>query len=175
MIILETSRLILRHVTRADLDPLAALFADPDVMRFSRGPESREHTQRWIEGCIQDYQPDRWGFGLWGVVLKSTGQLIGFCGLTKFDDVDGQPEVEIGYRFAKAHWGQGLAAEAAIATRDYAFSHLGMGRLISLIEADNAPSARVAQKAGMSLEKTVTMWNKPVGVYVVSKDEHELE
>jgi RimJ/RimL family protein N-acetyltransferase len=171
MIVLETDRLILRHVALSDLDSLASLFADPEVMRFSLGTQTREYTQRWIEGCLQDYQPDRWGFGLWAVVQKSTGQLIGFCGLTKFDDVDGQPEVEIGYRFAKAHWGQGFATEAAAATRDHAFSHLGMNRLISLIEAENIPSVRVAEKIGMSLEKTITMWDRPVCVYVAARPE----
>lgn len=169
MIVFETARLILRHVTIDDLDPLAALFADPEVMRFSLGTISREDAQRWIEGCLQDYQPDRWGFGLWAVVLRTTSQLIGFCGLTKFADVDGQSEVEIGYRLAKAHWGQGFATEAATATKNYAFSHLGMDRLISLIEAENIPSVRVAEKTGMSLEKTITMWGRSVRVYVATQ------
>lgn len=171
MTITRTDRLLLRHVNRDDLDAFAALFADPEVMQFSTGVKSREYALRWIEGCLQDYQPDRWGFGLWAVVLKSTGQVIGFCGLTQFDDVDGKPEVEVGYRLARPYWGKGLATEAALAVRDYAFSHLGMRRLISLIEADNAPSVHVAEKMGMAMEKVITMWDKPVCVYVTTRAE----
>ena len=108
MIVAETARLLLRHVNHEDLDMFAGLFGDPEVMRFSSGIKSREETRRWIEGCLEDYRAERWGYGLWAVILKETGRVIGFCGLTKFDDIDGQPEVEIGYRFARSFWGEGL-------------------------------------------------------------------
>lgn len=169
MIVTETDRLLLRHVNQDDLDAFAALFADPEVMRFSLGNKSREETLRWIGGCLEDYQPERWGFGLWAVILKSTGQVMGFCGLSKFDDIGGQCEVEVGYRLARPYWGKGFVTEAARAARDHAFSHLGIRRLISLIEADNIPAVRVAEKLGMSLEKVVTKWDRPVGVYAITR------
>ena len=171
MMVAETERLLIRHVGHDDIDAFAELFGDPEVMRFSSGTKSRDETLRWIEGCLLDYQPERWGYGLWAVVFKGTGQVIGFCGLTRYDDLDGQQEVEIGYRFARRSWGQGFATEAASATRDYAFSRLRMNRLFSLIEAENAASIQVARKIGMSLEKTITLWDKPIGVYVMTRPE----
>ena len=171
MIVTETARLLLRHVDYNDLETFAALFADPEVMRFSLGRKSREETRRWIEGCLEDYRVDRWGYGLWAVILKDTGRVIGFCDLTKFHDIDGQPEVEIGYRFVRSFWGKGYATETVIAVREYAFYRLGMRRLISLIEAENAASVHVAEKIGMTLEKVITKWDRPVGVYVITRSE----
>jgi RimJ/RimL family protein N-acetyltransferase len=167
MIIAETERLILREFTLDDLDDMAALFADPEVMRFSLGTKSREQTERWIKGCQEDYSPERWGFGLWAVVLKEGGDLIGFCGLSRFDDIDGRPEVEVGYRLARRFWGQGFATEAALATRDCAFQTLGLTRLISIIEPANSASVRVAEKIGMTCEKQLIKWDRSVEIYVI--------
>jgi len=94
--------------------------------------------------------------------------VIGFCGLTRFDDVDGQPEIEIGYRLARAYWEQGLATEAALAVRDYACSQLGLRRLIALIDAENVRSIRVAEKIGLHHEKDTLFREKPVRVYAIS-------
>lgn len=169
MIIAETDRLLLREFTLGDLDDMAALFADPEVMRFSLGTKSREESERWIKGCLEDYAPERWGFGLWAVVVKERGDFAGFCGLTRFDDIDGRPEVEIGYRLARRFWGRGYATEAALATRDYAFQTLGITRVISIIEAENVASVRVAEKVGMICEKQVVKWDREVHIYAVHK------
>lgn len=91
---------------------------------------------------------------LWPVVEKATGKVIGHCGLLQ-KEVDGQQEVELVYVFARASWGRGYATEAAMALRDHAFGQLGLQRLISLIEPENAVSERVAIKVGMRLEKEV--------------------
>jgi RimJ/RimL family protein N-acetyltransferase len=167
MIVTETRRLLLREFTSGDLDEMAAIFADPEVMRFSLGTKTREQTRRWIEGCRQDYSPERWGFGLWAVALKATGDLAGYCGLTQFEDVDGRREVEIGFRLAPRFWGQGLATEAAAAARDYALGTLGLTRLISIIEPENQASIRVAEKLGMTCEKETVMWDRTVLIYVI--------
>lgn len=171
MIVTETDRLHLRHFCMDDLDVVSRILSDPEVMHYSTGLYSVEQTRRWIEGCLEDYTPERWGFGLWGVIVKETGELIGYCGLTQFDDIDGRPEVEIGYRLARSHWGQGIATEAALATRDYAFSHLGIDRLISLIEEKNIASVRVSEKIGMVREKEIIKWGRPVWIYAIHKHE----
>lgn len=88
--------------------------------------------------------------------LKSAGELIGDCGLTK-QNVDGHDEVEIGYHVRRDHWGRGYATEAARACRDYGFAHLPVERLISLIRPENIPSRRVVEKNGMKIWKE-TMW-----------------
>jgi RimJ/RimL family protein N-acetyltransferase len=167
-VVAETERLTLRTFEPSDLDALAPIFSDSEVMRFSvRGPRSREDTRRFIEGCLADYAPGRWGFGLWAVVHRRDRRLIGYCGLTRFDDVDGSPEVEIGYRLSPRYWGMGLATEAATAVRDHAFRHLGMTRLISMIEPENTRSVRVAEKVGMTREKVIRKWDRPLLVYAI--------
>ncbi len=168
MVITETDRLVLRPFELSDLDALTPILADPEVMRFSvSGPWSRERTLRFLQGCVADYAEERWGFGLWAVVHKRDAQLIGYCGLSRFADVDGVAEVEIGFRLAPEYWGRGLATEAVRAVRDYAFEHLGMRRLISMIEPENSRSIRVAEKAGMVREKEIWKWGRPVLVYAV--------
>lgn len=170
MTIAETERLLLRTFGLADLDELAPIMADPEVMRFSvRGPWSRDRTLQFVRGCMEDYSEDRWGFGLWAVVHKPDGRLIGYCGLSRFDDIDGAPEVEAGYRLSCEYWGRGLATEAARAVRDYAFEHLRLTRLISMVDPENTASIRVAEKAGMKLEKQIVKWGRSVLVYVVER------
>lgn len=82
---------------------------------------------------------------------------IGYCGLTHFSDIEGQPEIEVGYRLARAWWGQGFATEAARGVRNYAFHSLGLSRLVSLIEPSNTASLRVAAKLGMHREREVML------------------
>lgn len=167
--IAETDRLILRHLQMDDLSDMAPILADPEVMRFSLGRKTREQTRKWMEGCLENYSEERWGFGLWAVVHKRDNKLIGYCGLVQWKDVDGRREVEVGYRLARPYWGRGLATEAARAVRDYAFGQLGLTRLISIIEPENIASIRVAEKNGMKLEKEIIKWNRPVRIYAVDK------
>lgn len=126
---------------------MMAVFGDPEVMRFGRGPQSIEWVRDWIERQIAKY--DQQGFGLWAVVLPESETVIGFCGLTRFEDINGRPEFEVGYRLAKQYWGHGLATEAATAVRDFAFQQLKIDRLIALINPENRQSIRVAEKLGM--------------------------
>ena len=159
MIIAETERILLRHFHIVDLDAMAELFADAEVMRYGAGPRTREWTQGWLKGCLEDYY-QKWGFGLWAVVLKSERRVAGYCGLTRFDDIDGQAETELGYRLSRAYWGQGLATEAARGVRDYAFRVLNLDRLIALVDPQNLASLRVAEKTGMRFEKCVVFRGK---------------
>lgn len=153
---LETRRLILRTMTLYDLDDLLKVLSDPEVMQFYPKPFDRQMTQAWIERNIQRYTQH--GFGLWALLLKETGQLIGDCGLVS-QVVEGVAEVEIGYHVRRDWWGQGLATEASQACRDYGFSQLGCDKLISLINPANIASRRVAKKNSMKLVKTV-VWRE---------------
>jgi RimJ/RimL family protein N-acetyltransferase len=155
MIITEADRLFLRHFHAGDLDAMAGLFGDPEVMRFGRGTQSRDWVRGWLRGCLEDYF-QKWGFGLWAVVLKSDRRVVGYCGLTHFEDIDGRPETELGYRLARDCWGRGLGTEAARAARDYAFEVLGLPRLVAIIGPRNAASRRVAERVGLRYEKGVT-------------------
>lgn len=171
VVVARTRRLVLRHLELTDLDAVARLLADPEVMRFSMGRKTREASLRWIERCREDYKPEKRGFGHYAVVDGESSEFLGFCGLTLFDDIGGRPEVEVGYRFAPEHWGKGFATEAAAAVRDLAFHRHGLTRLVSLIEAANVRSVRVAEKIGMSFEKEIFKWNRRVGVYSMNKED----
>jgi len=151
-VILETSRLILREFVSDDLDALAAVISDRETMRYYPVAFDRAAVEEWIERNRRRYQAD--GFGLWAMVLKSSGELIGDCGLMR-QSVDEASEVEIGYHARRDLWGQGFATEAARACRDFGFAHLPVNRLISLIRPENMQSRRVAEKNGMRVVKQV--------------------
>ncbi len=165
-IVLETKRLILREMTLDDLDDLLTVLSDPEAMQFYPKPFDRQMTQAWIERSMQRYTQH--GFGLWALVLKERGELIGDCGLV-VQEVDGVEEVEIGYHVRRDWWGQGLATEAAQACRDYGFNQLGFNKLISLIHPANIASHRIAQKNGMKLVKKMEWRNKPTCIYAVER------
>jgi [ribosomal protein S5]-alanine N-acetyltransferase len=159
-------RVFLRHVHIGDLAAFTALFADPEVMHFGPGPQSADWTAQWIRGCLEDYYA-KWGFGLWAVVHREQHRVLGYCGLTHFDDVNGNPENELGYRLLRSGWGHGFGTEAASLARDYAIETLGLRRLIALIHSGNVRSIRVAVKLGMRLEKTISFRGRPADVHVL--------
>ena len=151
--ILETDRLALRCLAIDDLDALGAIQADPEVMRyFPPGPRSRDETLRDLERCIA--LQELHGYSLWATVEKSTGLLIGRCGLLP-QNLQGAEVVELAYLIDRARWGRGLATEAASAIRDHAFGRLGLGRVVSIIHRDNLSSRRVAEKLGMRPERMI--------------------
>lgn len=150
---LETPRLSLRPMRWEDVDHLLRVFSDPKVMAcFGVPPFDRAQMERWVRRNL-DHQA-RHGFGLFSVILKATGELIGDCGLEVME-VEGERVAELGYDLRSDHWNLGYATEAATAVRDYAFGTLGLPRLISLIRVGNLASRRVAQKVGMRLEAEV--------------------
>ncbi|MBW4664882.1 MAG: GNAT family N-acetyltransferase [Chroococcus sp. CMT-3BRIN-NPC107] len=163
MVVAQTSRLILRQLTLDDLDDLAAIYADPVVMRFFGSTYTYESTKQWLEERVFKFYKQR-GWGLWATIYKMNNKLIGRCGLTP-QIVDGTEEIEIGYLLAKEYWGMGLATEAACFSRNYGFEKLGATRLISLIDPDNIGSQKVAKKVGLTYEKDTYMWNKTVRIY----------
>ncbi len=157
MTILQTPRLLLRELIPEDADALAQVLSDPETMRHYPAPYDRSGVDQWIERNRQRYQDD--GAGLWAMELKKTQdpgvqKMIGDCGIVR-QQVEGETLYEIGYHLRRDLWGQGLATEAAIACRDWAFAHLQSGRLISLIRPENLPSRRVAERVGMSIWKEV--------------------
>lgn len=170
MKILETPRLILREFVVEDRDALARVLSDPETMRFYPAPLDQAAVEEWIARNRRRYSRD--GHGLWAMALKSTGGVIGDCGLTvqTVSDVD---EIEIGYHVRRDCWGQGLATEAARACRGYGFTNLLVDRLISLIRPENLPSRRVAEKNGMTVWKEVIRKGFPHLVYSIRRGESE--
>src|SRR5258708_5780602 len=165
MIITETERLSLRQFHDGDADAMDLVFGDPVVMQYGRGVQTRQWVRDWLDRRHEIYQ--KFGFGLWAVVESHSQEVIGYCGLTYFPDIGGQPETEIGYRLARPYWGHGYATEAALAVRDYSFDVLKLPRLIALIDPQNVASIRVAKKIGMVYEKDVMLegYSHPDRVY----------
>ena len=118
MTVMETERLLLREYTTDDFDALYEIMSDPETMRHYPAPFDEERTRGWIAWNLDNYA--KYGFGLWAVVLKETGEFIGDCGIT-IQNIDGEMLPEIGYHIHKKHWRKGYAKEAAIAVRDWPF------------------------------------------------------
>jgi RimJ/RimL family protein N-acetyltransferase len=168
MVIAETRRLFLRCFHAADLDAMAGVFGDPEVMRFGPGPQSPDWVREWLRGCLEDYYR-KWGFGLWAIVSRPDRRVAGYCGLTRFDDIDGRPEIEIGYRLARDFWGHGLGTEAVGAALGYAFDVLVLPRLVAIIDPGNGASIRVAEKNRLRYEKDVIFRGSLRKLYVIQQ------
>lgn len=169
MFSLKTKRLLLRQFEMSDLEQLhRQVFSDAEVMYFGDGPQTREWTRQWIETSLENYKVR--GFGPYAVMKKDSLELIGYCGLFLFPEVDGHSEVEIGYRLGRSTWGNGYATEAATVVRDFALHDLHLQRLIALIDPGNTASLRVAKKLGMQYEKDVMLegYDHPDHLYALN-------
>jgi len=150
--ILETPRLLLRPLAPTDLDALAEILGDPVGMAFYPHAFGRAETLAWIERDLARYET--LGFGHLAMEMRSDGQFVGDCGPTILR-VAGVDEIELGWHVRRDDWNQGLATEAALTIRDWAFDGLGLRRLISLVRPENQASSRVAEKIGMTIEREV--------------------
>ena len=153
-VIAETSRLALRGLQAEDADAFEAVFCDPEVMRYSAGLRDRAWIDQWIRGNVERATAGD-PIVPYAVVSKASNEVIGYCGWLAFPDINGQPEIELGYRLARAHWGRGFATEAAEAACAHAFSTMGLSRLIALIDPGNVASIRVAENVGFHREAEV--------------------
>jgi [ribosomal protein S5]-alanine N-acetyltransferase len=172
MIILETERLILRHFHIFDGEAMARVFGDPEVMRYGPGVQTQAWIRDWLQNCLEDYR--RLGFGPWAMVSKLDRTVIGYASLFHFPDIDGQSEIEVGYRLAKSYWGHGLATETVMGILQYAFHVLCLPRLIALIDPQNTASIRVAEKAGMHYKKDVMLegYDYPDHLYLIRNSDY---
>ncbi|MGK5740229.1 GNAT family N-acetyltransferase [Micromonospora sp. URMC 103] len=159
----DTERLTFAEMTVDDLDDMAAVLGDPDVMRYYPRTKDRGEAMSWIRWNQGLYRQE--GFGLWIIRLRDTGEFVGDCGLTP-QEVDGVVDVEVGYHVRADLQGNGYATEAAAACRDHARDLLGVKRVIAIIHPDNTPSQRVAEKIGLRFERKATsQTGDPVVVY----------
>jgi RimJ/RimL family protein N-acetyltransferase len=169
---IETTRLRLRMLRETDVDHFAAMFSDPEVMKFL-GIEagvtlSRMETEDILNGMIAFWK--RNGFGRWAVTKIEDGRLIGLCGLRLFENVP-----ELFYLFAKTNWGQGYATEAAAAALRYGFEELNFDRIIAVIRSGNTASLNVAEKIGMAFEKEISHLGVEGVCYVAARDQFQTD
>lgn len=147
---IETERLILREYTREDFQALFEIMSDPETMQHYPKPFDAERTKDWIEWNLQNYK--EYGFGLWAVVLKETGEFIGDCGIT-IQEIDRELLPEIGYHIHKKYWRRGFGSEAAKAARDWAFENTEYDCLYSYMKDTNVGSYATAIANGMNKVK----------------------
>ena len=164
-----TERLILRKMTEADRDALAAILTDAETMKYYPKPYDDAGVRRWLDWTFDNYR--KHGFGLWAVTLKDTGEFIGDCGIT-MQNIHGMQLPEIGYHIHKAHWRKGYASEAARKCMEYAFETLHFPAVYSYMTSTNKASYGVALKNGMKfIEEYADGAHGNTFVYAITYDE----
>jgi RimJ/RimL family protein N-acetyltransferase len=148
---LETERLLLRRWRRNDLELLAALNADAEVMEHFPARLSRQESEdllRRLEGSFEQR-----GYGCWAVEIPGVAPLIGFVGLGAVrETLHFAPAVEVAWRLARPYWGEGFASEAAVASLQFGFEELGLEEIVAYTAARNTRSRSVMERVGMSYD-----------------------
>lgn len=150
-VILETDRLVLRRLTWDDRPALCAILQDDKTMTHYGGAFDEAMTDAWLQRQLDRYEA--FGIGLWAVIRKTDGDLIGQCGLT-WQPWKNRQVLEIGYLFNRKYWHQGYAAEAAAACRDLALDQLQAEEVCCIIRDTNKPSQKTALRIGMKPQDT---------------------
>lgn len=166
---IETDRLILREMNMNDFDALYKVLADSDIMQHYPYTFDEKRVRGWISKNIERYQI--FGFGLWAVCIKETGEMIGDCGLTmqKIGDVI---KPEIGYHIRADHQRKGYAKEVAIAVRDWVFQHTTFNIIYSYMKYTNTPSAQAAISWGChQVDEFEDDVNEITKVFAITRDE----
>jgi len=153
-----------------DIDDMLRTFTDKKVMKsFDLQSFSREQMKEWVDRNLA--HQNKYGYGLFSVILKSNQELIGDCGV-EHTEFEGKPCVEIGYDFLSKYWNQGYATEAAKALKEYAIEELNIDAktLCSFIRKNNKASQRVSEKVGMQRIKEYKASNINRYLYAFSKE-----
>jgi RimJ/RimL family protein N-acetyltransferase len=149
--VLETGRLVLRPYSGADIEPMAAMFGDPEVTAYTfLGRRDRAQTAAVLAEYMSFLTAH--GYGMLAVLDRHSGGYVGEVGLF----VSPMGPLALRYALARTAWGRGYAAEASAAVIDDAFSRLGLQDLLAGVKFENRPSLRVVEKLGFGYTETVT-------------------
>ncbi len=171
--LIETERLFLREMKKDDFNALYNVLADTEIMRYYPYTFDEEKVKSWIERNIERYRI--FGFGLWAVVLKETGEVIGDCGLT-MQNIGGKFKPEIGYHIRADKQRFGYAKESAIAVRDWTFRNTTFNVIYSYMKYDNVPSIKTALSYGCKqVDEFEDEANGVTKVFAISRDEWSKE
>ena len=158
---LHTSRLVLRPMEVADANFFYELNNDPEVIRYT-GDSAFKTPEEALALIINYDQYKKYRSGRFTVILKETGELLGWCGL-KYHP--GSGETDLGYRLKKEFWNKGYATEAAKACIEYGFNDLKLSSIIATAAKENTASVRIMEKLGMTFWKEVVEHNVVCVVY----------
>ena len=164
--VLTTERLRLRARTMADLDACVAMDLDPEVHRFIYGnspPGRREHRAHLRARIASGWPAEG---GIWAVEWRHAPSFLGWCGLFPFED---SGPIEIGYRYTRSAWGQGVATEAARAVLDHGYRTLGFDPIVGVTHPANFASQRVLEKIGLQPRGTAFHYGQAVSFFEVSR------
>ncbi|MFW6678438.1 GNAT family N-acetyltransferase [Lacrimispora sp. AGF001] len=169
--IIETDQIALRELTMADFDAWHQILSDKETMQYYTSEFDEDQTRRWINWNLDNY--NKYGFGLWAVILKETNEFIGDCGITMQNIYgDGNLFPEIGYHINKNFWNKGYASQASRACLGYVFKNTNFNEVFSYQKSTNIPSRKVAEKMGMSLREEYTdQINIKTSVYSITRTE----
>ncbi|MDD3361617.1 MAG: GNAT family N-acetyltransferase [Hespellia sp.] len=166
---LETERLVLREMTADDFDSLYNVLADSGIMQHYPYSFDENRVKNWINKNMERYRI--FGFGLWAVCLKETGEMIGDCGIT-MQNIGGVIKPEIGYHIRADHQHKGYAKEAASSVRDWTFTNTPFKIIFSYMKYINVPSANTAMSWGCSqVDEFEDEANEITKVYAISREE----
>ncbi len=169
-VVLETERLILRYLTADDVEAMFAVIGDAEAMKYYPQPLTRDDAQRWIDRSLERYRTD--GYGLFAVVLKSTGEVIGNCGLRAAGS-GRRVDAGSGISLSSRPLGQRLRDRSGARLHGIRLSPTRRGKkLISLIVPENVPSRRVAERNGMQAERQVMFHERPHLMYSVTREDY---
>ena len=164
MFLLNTERLLLRHLEPGDLELLYALYRDPDIRTYyPDGTRTLRETKEELDWFLHGH-PHHPELGLWATVERDTGEFLGRCGLLPWH-IQGSDEVELAFMIKKERWREGFATEAAHGIIKHDQKDLGLRRLVCLVMPGNVASVGVAEKVGMSFEREFTDEYGPCNLY----------
>ncbi len=172
--ILDTPRLRLRPFTAEDAEAHARLYSDPEVTRYLGGGSATvqtpgERSARTLEAFVRHWEEH--GFGVWAVLERGSGRVIGQCGLKYLPVASAAaPDVEVLYALERRWWGRGLATEAAGAALDHGFVTLRLPRIVAVTRPQHHASRRVMGKLGMTCEGDVEVCGIRAVLYALSRE-----
>src|ERR1700694_3654440 len=141
----NTERFVLRRFVEVDAPLIAAMNMDPEVMRYIHAPDA--NVDAAMERARAIIARQRGEYGLWAIIEESSGEFLGWVALK---DLDGNPEIEVGYGLRQEAWGRGVATEVARELVRYGFEDLGLERIVGVTRPENMASRNVLSKCGMT-------------------------
>jgi RimJ/RimL family protein N-acetyltransferase len=168
-VVLTTPRLRLRPRIMADLDACVAMDLDPEVHRFiyRHGPPDPKRHRRQLRARIASGWPPTGG--IWVVEWQERPGFLGWCGLFPLED---SGLIEIGYRYVRCAWGQGIATEAGRAVLDHGFRELGLDPIVAVTHPDNRASQRVLEKIGLEARGRAWHYGQWLAFYHLSRADY---